>query len=99
MIFGQVENGLGQLNPSLIYHWQKPLQAIITVSFNAHEEDIKTKLNGLPTCSLALILTAFRIFLFVDAVIRSAPFVDLKKNLHVTEQDNVGSPDCCYYLY
>ncbi len=56
-MFGRVENGLGQLNPSLIYHQQKPLETIITVSFNTHE-DIKTKLNGLLTCSLTHSLTA-----------------------------------------
>ena len=42
---GQVENSLGQPNPSLVYHWQNPLQTIITVSFNPHMEDIKTEVE------------------------------------------------------
>lgn len=52
VISDQVQHSPGQLNPSLIYHWQKPSQTIITVSFNTHEEDATTSLGELPACSL-----------------------------------------------
>lgn len=52
VISDQVQHSPGKLNPSLIYHWQKPSQTIITVSFNTHEEDATTSLGELPACSL-----------------------------------------------
>lgn len=69
MIFSQLQDIQGQLNPSLICHWQKPLHTIITtVSFKTEEQDGTVRLCRLWTSTLLCRLHVFysvhvRIFL------------------------------------
>lgn len=67
--FSQVHDSQGQLNPSLICHWHKPLRTITTVSLKAQGADGAAGLHGRLLTSTFL-LVSFSLCMFALAYIR-----------------------------